>query len=63
MPLLHVTQPEVIEITDTLRLLKYDGQYELFLPGYQDPFVSQNSEGIFEESRIPYLDYVKGMCP
>lgn len=62
MPLPNVTQPEVIGITDTLRLRKYDGHYELFLPGYQDPFVYQNSEGIFEESRIPDLDYVKGMC-
>lgn len=62
MPLPNVTQPEVIGITDTLRLRKYDGHYELFLPGYQDPFVYQNSEGIFEESRIPDLDYIKGMC-
>lgn len=62
MPLPNITQPEVIEISDTLRLRKFDGHYELFLPGYQDPFVYQNSEGIFEESRIPDLDYVKGMC-
>lgn len=62
MPLPNITQPEVIEISDTLRLRKYDGHYELFLPGYQDPVVYQNSEGIFDESRIPNLDYVKGMC-
>ena len=62
MPLPNITQPEVIEITDALQLRKYDGHYELFLPGYQDPFVYQNSEGIFDESRIPDLDYVKGMC-
>ena len=62
MPLPNVEQPEVIEITDTLRLRKYDGHYELFLPGYQDPVVYQNSEGIFDENRIPDLDYVKGMC-
>ena len=55
-------QPEVIDITPDLRLRKYDGHYELFLPGYQDPYVYQNSEGIFEESRIPTMDYVKGMC-
>ena len=55
-------QPEVITINDTLRLRKYDGHYELFLPGYRDPVVYQNSEGIFDESRIPDLDYVKRMC-
>ena len=62
MPLPNVIQPEIIEITDALRLRKYDGHYELFLSGYQDPVVYQNSEGIFEEERIPNLDYVKGMC-
>ncbi len=55
-------QPEIISISPTLRLRKYDGHFELFLPGYQDPFVYQNSEGIFEKSRIPTLDYVRGMC-
>ena len=55
-------QPEVIDISDSLRLRKYDGHYALFLPGYQNPVVYQNSEGIFDESRIPNLDYVKGMC-
>lgn len=55
-------QPEMIDITATLRLRKYDGHYELFLPGYQNPVVYQNSEGIFNESRIPDLNYVKGMC-
>ena len=30
-------QPELIEINGTLRLRKYDGRYELFLPGYQNP--------------------------
>lgn len=62
MPLPNIPQPEAIDITDALRLRKYDGHYEWFLPGYRDPFVYQNSEGIFDESRIPTLDYVKGMC-
>ena len=62
MPLPNTIQPEVIDISDSLRLRKYDGQYEVFLPGYQDPVVYQNSEGIFDESRIPDLAYVKGMC-
>lgn len=55
-------QPEILQIRDSLRLRKYDGHYEQFLPGYRDPFVYENSEGIFEESRIPDLDYVKRMC-
>ena len=55
-------QPEIIDINDSLRLRKYDGHYELFLPGYQNPVVYQNSEGIFDESRVPDLNYVKGMC-
>ena len=55
-------QPELIEISDTLRLRKYDGRFDLFLPGYQNPTVYQNSEGIFDESKIPDLAYVEGMC-
>lgn len=62
MALKEFIQPEIIDINDWLRLRKYDGRYELFLPGYQNPVVYQNSEGIFDESRIPNLDYVKGMC-
>lgn len=62
MALQEFKQPEIIDISDSLRLRKYDGHYELFLPGYQNPAVYQNSEGIFDESRIPDLDYVKGMC-
>lgn len=62
MPLDHHTQPQIIPIRPDLRLRKYDGRYELFLPGYQDPYVYQNSEGIFDQSRIPDLSYVKGMC-
>lgn len=62
MALKEFEQPEIININDSLRLRKYDGHYEVFLPGYQNPVVYQNSEGIFDESRIPDLDYVKGMC-
>lgn len=62
MALNSFEQPEIIEICDSLRLRKYDGRYETFLPGYRDSVVYQNSEGIFDESRIPDLDYVKGMC-
>lgn len=62
MPLPNAVQPQLIPIHGSLRLRKYDGRYELFLPGYQDPVVYQNSEGIFDERRIPDLDYVKRMC-
>ena len=62
MPLPNIVQPEIIPISPSLRLRKYDGKYELFLPGYQNPTVYQNSEGIFDENRIPTLDYVKVMC-
>ena len=56
------TQPDILHISAALRLRKYDGHYQLLLPGYQDPYVYQNSEGIFDEREIPDLDYVKGMC-
>ena len=62
MALKEFVQPEIIDINESLRLRKYDGHYELFLPGYQNPVVYQNSEGIFDESRIPNLDYVNGVC-
>ena len=62
MALLDYEQPEIIPINDSLRLRKFDGNYGLFLPGYQNPVVYQNSEGIFDESRVPNLDYVTGMC-
>lgn len=62
MPIPGIDQPEIIQLTDTLRLRRYDGHYELALAGYQDPVVYQNSEGIFDESKIPDLSYVKGMC-
>ena len=62
MALKEFDQPEIIDINDSLRLRKYEGHYELFLTGYQNPVVYQNSEGIFDESKIPDLDYVKGMC-
>ena len=62
MPLENIQQPQVIPVNDRLRLRKYDGMYELFLPGYQDPYVYQNSEGIFDDARKPDLAYVKRMC-
>jgi len=62
MALENHVQPEILEISPTLRLRKYDGNFALFLPGYRDPVVYQNSEGIFDESRIPDLEYMERMC-
>ena len=61
MPLQGIIQPEIIQLSETIRLRTYDGHAEYALPGYRDPVVYQNSEGIFDESKIPDLDYVTGM--
>ena len=62
MPLKNIEQPEVITVGKSTRLRKYDGKYEKLLKGYQDPYVYQNSEGIFDDDKKPDLNYVKGMC-
>lgn len=62
MPFEGVEQPDIIQLSDTLRLRKYDGHYEKALAGYRDPYVYHNSEGIFDDTKIPDLDYVRGMC-
>lgn len=62
MPIPGIEQPEIIRLSDTYRLRRYDGHYELALVGYRDPVVYENSEGIFDEDKIPGLDYVRGMC-
>ena len=62
MALQEFIQPEIISLREDLRLRRYDGHYESFLPGYQNPVVYRNSEGIFDESRIPDLNYVERMC-
>lgn len=53
MPIKNVQQPEIIMISDSLRLRKYDGNYKKLLAGYQDPYVYQNSEGIFDDDKNP----------
>ncbi len=62
MPLPNIPQPQLLPIVPGLRLRRYDGHYEIFLPGYQTPAVYENSEGIFDLEKIPDLGYVKGMC-
>ena len=41
------------DVSDTLRLKKYDGHYERFLAPYQDPYIYYNSEGILDDARKP----------
>ena len=61
MPIKNIEQSAVIEIDDDIRLLKYNGDYDIALIGYQDPYVYQNSEGIFDDTKKPDIDYIKGM--
>lgn len=57
-----MNQPNEIIIKDNLRLRKYDGNYEMFLAPYRDPYIYQNSEGIFDENEAPDIEYVRRMC-
>lgn len=61
MPIKNIEQPIIIEIDKSLRLIKYSGNYEIALAGYQDPYVYQNSEGIFDDSKKPDIDYIREM--
>ena len=61
MPLENIIQPDFIQVSDNLRLRKYDGNYETALEGSRDPYVYQNSEGIFDEAKRPDLSYVEAM--
>ena len=61
MAINNIEQPNIININESLRLIKYNGNYEIALSGYQDPYVYQNSEGIFDDTKKPNLEYIKGM--
>ena len=61
MPIRNIEQPIVIEVDENIRLLKYNGNYEIALSGYQDPYVYKNSEGIFDDAKKPNINYIKGM--
>ena len=61
MAINNIEQPNIININESLRLIKYNGNYEIALSGYQDPYVYQNSEGIFDDIKKPDLEYIKGM--
>lgn len=56
------TRPDIIPVSETLRLRRFDGNYAAFLPGYEDPVVYRNSEGILDDAKKPDLAYVRGMC-
>lgn len=59
MPIEAIEQPEILEISPTLRLKKYGGAFEFALPWYQDPVVLRMSEG---EGVKPYtLENLKVM--
>ncbi|MCD7771459.1 MAG: GNAT family N-acetyltransferase [Oscillospiraceae bacterium] len=62
MPFPNIDQPEIIEIEPELRLKKFDGNIDKMTLGYHDPVVYQNSEGIFDEDKIPDTGYIKNMC-
>ena len=61
MSIINIEQPIVIEVEENIRLLKYNGDYDIALIGYQDPYVYQNSEGIFDDTKKPDINYIKGM--
>ncbi len=54
-------QPEILPISDFVRLRKYDGNYRIAVKWYQDPVVYYNSEGITKQEDIPDESYVKKM--
>lgn len=51
MPIVGIDQPEILQIRSDLRLRKYDGNFAVALPWYQDPVVLRGSEG---ENVKPY---------
>jgi hypothetical protein len=49
MPLSNIVQPEYISINATLRLRKYDGNYQLALQWYQDKDTLMLVNGNYKE--------------
>jgi GNAT superfamily N-acetyltransferase len=58
MPFQNIQQPDFIEINETLRLRKYDGNYVIAIPWYQDELVRSFSEGIVDKSKRLDANYV-----
>jgi RimJ/RimL family protein N-acetyltransferase len=58
MPFANITQPEIINIDETLRLRAYDGNYSVAFSWYQDDVVRKFSEGITDPAKRLDLDWV-----
>ena len=58
MPFQNIQQPEHIVIDETLRLRRYDGNYEVAIPWYQDELVRRFSEGLVDENTRLDANYV-----
>lgn len=61
MPLKNIEQPYIVNISNVLRLIKYDGDYTEALTWYQDRFVYYNSEGISDPMKKPNNEYIERM--
>ncbi|MCC8196837.1 MAG: hypothetical protein LIO49_08615 [Ruminococcus sp.] len=61
MPFPNIDQPETIEIEPGLQLKRFDWNIDKMLEGYHDPVVYQDSEGIFDEDKIPDADYIENV--
>lgn len=61
MPLSGISQPEIIQINDNLRLKAYAGDENVALRWYHDPVVYYNSEGVTDPNKIPDADYIHRM--
>ena len=58
MPFENITQPEIINIDEMLRLRAYDGNFSIAFPWYQDDVVRKFSEGITDPDKRLDLDWV-----
>ena len=58
MPFQNIQQKEYIVIDETLRLRRYDGNYEVAIPWYQDELVRRFSEGLVDENIRLDANYV-----
>lgn len=61
MPINNIEQPYIINIDNTIRLKRYNGNYEIAVKWYQTPYIYRNSEGIFDDEKKPDETYVREM--
>lgn len=61
MPLNNNVQPQIVYLSDEIRLVAYDGDYSDALIWYRDPFIYHNSEGITDRDKIPDETYIQKM--